>query len=196
MAGVHGKAANFADITGEDSRVDLWEGDAYFIRGDWTVQGQLSVGKQKNAAIVPDPTTGALRDASWWGVSGLVAYKFTPRIEGTARADYINNKKNGGGLLGYTGYWDPANGSLSDNRNGIGVDPTLDCVTDPTITECNKGANRVALTFGASWLLNLNTTFKVEYRIDRANLPVFTDVKSGASSKSNQLFGASVLVSF
>ena len=47
-----------------------------------------------------------------------------------------------------------------------------------------------------SWLFNLNTTFKAEYRIDRANLPVFLDVKDNTFSKTNQLFGASVLVSF
>ena len=100
------------------------------------------------------------------------------RFEGTARFDYIYNRKNGGGLLGYT---------ASDDRNGIGPDPA----GDPDV-----GANRTALTFGASWLLNLNTTFKAEYRIDRADLPVFIDVKSGTYSKSNQLFGASVLVAF
>ncbi len=196
FAGVHGKAANFADPNGVDSRVDLFELDAYFIRGDWTVQGQVSFGSQKKAAIAPDPLTGDLRDARWSGVSALAAYKFTPRFEGTVRADYVKNEKNGGGLLGYTGYWDPASGSLGDNRNGIGVDPTLDCVTDPTVAECNRGANRSALTFGLSYLFDLNTTFKVEYRLDRANLPVFANVKDGSFRKSNSLFGASVLVSF
>ena len=203
FAGVHGKAANLTenvtqtsnidvvDLSGNvigstpvtevvaqpDSRVDLFEVDGYFIRGDWTVQGQLSVGKQKAASVTPGPS-GELRDASWYGGSGLVAYKFTPRFEGTARFDYLYNRKNGGGLLGYT---------ASDDRNGIGPDPA----GDPDV-----GANRTALTFGASWLLNLNTTFKAEYRIDRADLPVFIDVKSGTYSKSNQLFGASVLVAF
>ena len=196
FAGVHGKAANFADPNGVDSRLDLFEVDGYFIRGDWTVQGQVSFGSQKKAAIVPDPVTGDLRNARWTGVSALAAYKFTPRFEGTVRADYVKNDKNGGGLLGYTGYWDPANGSLSDNRNGIGVDPTLDCVTDATIAECNRGANRSALTLGLSYLFDLNTTFKVEYRLDRANLPVFANVKDGTFKKSNSLFGASVLVSF
>mgnify|MGYP000753589882 CR=1 FL=1 len=47
FAGVHGKAANFADPAGKDSRLDLFEFDAYFIRGDWTVQGQLSYGQQQ-----------------------------------------------------------------------------------------------------------------------------------------------------
>ena len=201
FAGSHGKAHNFRadeldvvtanpvfpNAIGRDTRLDLFEVDAYFIRGDWTVQGQVGVGRQKGAAVTVDPTTGELRDSSWWGASGLVAYKFDPRIEGTARLDVVNNKKNGGGLLGYTG---------ADGRNGIGPDTTIDCVTDPTIAACNKGANRMALTLGASWLFNLNTTFKAEYRIDRANLPVFLDVKSNTYSKTNQLFGTSVLVAF
>jgi len=188
FAGVHGKAANFTEnvvdpITSEviaqkDSRVDLFEFDAYFIRGDWTVQGQVSYGQQKNAAISVDPVTGELRTAKWWGLSTLAAYKWTPRFETTARLDYINNKKNGGGLLGYT---------AADDRNGIGPDPA----GDPEV-----GANRTALTLGASYLFNTNTTFKAEYRLDRANLPVFIDVKDGSYSKSNHLFGASVLVSF
>jgi Protein of unknown function (DUF3138) len=196
FAGVHGKAANFADASGKDSTLNAFEFDAYFIRGNVTVQGQLSLGKHKNAAIVPDPVTGELRDSSWTGLSLLGAYKFTPRFEGIARFDHIRNRKNGGGLLGYTGYWDPANGGLSDNRNGIGVDPTLDCVTDPTIAECNRGANRSALSLGLSYLFDLNTTFKFEYRLDRADLPVFLNVKDGSFKKNNSLLGTSVVVSF
>ena len=190
FAGVHGKAANFRADDGvgnpvsglpydlSDTRLDLFEFDAYFVRGDWTVQGQVSVGKQKNAAVTADATTGDLRDASWWGLSTLAAYKWTPRFETTARLDYLNNKKNGGGLLGY---------NFADDRNGIGPD----IAGDPEV-----GANRTALTLGASWLFNLNTTFKAEYRLDRANLPVFIDVKDGTYSKTNQMIGASVLVSF
>ena len=205
FAGVHGKATNLrafdatapsglgvnpislVDYSGADTSLNLFEVDAYFIRGDWTVQGQVSAGKQKNASVTADPVTGDLRDASWWGASGLIAYKWMPRFETTGRFDFVSNKKNGGGLLGYTG---------ADGRNGIGPDTTIDCVTDPTIAACNKGANRMALTLGASWLFNLNTTFKAEYRIDRANLPVFLDVKSNTYSKTNQLFGTSVLVAF
>lgn len=190
FAGVHGKAANFrADdgagnpISGSpydlrDTALNLFEVDGYFIRGDWTVQGQVSIGKQKNASVTSDPVSGDLRDASWWGLSALAAYKWMPRLETTARLDHINNKKNGGGLLTF---------GFADDRNGIGPD----IAGDPEV-----GANRSALTLGASWLFNLNTTFKAEYRIDRANLPVFLDVKSNTYSKTNQLFGASVLVSF
>jgi Protein of unknown function (DUF3138) len=196
FAGVHGKATNFADLNAAKTRLDLFEFDAYFIRGDWTVQGQVSYGKHKGAAIAPDPVTGDLRDTEWTGLSALAAYKFTPRLEGIVRADYVRNSKNGGGLLGYTGYWDPANGSLGDGRSGIGVDATADCVTDPTISACNTGANRSAISFGLSYLFDMNTTFKVEYRLDRASVPVFLVNKDGSYRKSNSLFGASVVVSF
>ena len=190
FAGVHGKAANFRADDGvgnpvtllpydlADTSLNLFEFDGYFIRGDWTLQGQLSFGKQKNAAMTADPLTGELRDAQWWGLSGLAAYKFTPRFEGTARLDYVKNNKNGGGLLGY---------NFADGRNGLGPD----LAGDPEV-----GANRTAMTLGLSYLFDLNTTFKVEYRLDRASLPVFENVKDGTFKKSNSMFGASVLVSF
>ena len=189
FAGVHGKAANLADPGGKDSRLDLFEIDGYFIRGDVTVQGQASVGQQKRAAITPD-AAGGLRDARWMGLSVLGAYKFTPRFEGIARFDHIRNRKNGGGLLGFT---------ASDARNGIGPDGNLGC--DPAdlttlVPECSRGADRSALSFGLSYLFDSSTTFKAEYRIDRADQPVFEVVKNGTFKKTNQIFGASVLVSF
>jgi Protein of unknown function (DUF3138) len=196
FAGVHGKAANSADASGKDSMLNAFEFDAYFIRGDVTVQGQLSLGQQKNAAIAPDPVTGDLRDASWAGMSVLGAYKFSPRLEGIARFDHIRNRKNGGGLLGYTGYWDPTSGSFGDNRNGIGVSPLAGCEVDATVAECSRGANRSALSFGMSYLFDLNTTLKFEYRLDRADLPVFLNVKDGSFRKNNALLGTSVVVSF
>lgn len=185
FAGVHGKAANFSPlavdpVTGvtQDSRIDLFEVDAYFIRGDLTWQGQIGVGRQKNASITADPVSGDLRDAQWWGLSTLVAYKFVPRWEAVARVDYINNKKNGGGLLQY---------SVADGRNGIGPDP----VGDPDV-----GANRYAIAVGVNFLLTQNATLKTEYRLDRASLPVFLDTKDGSYKKSNSLLGAAVVVSF
>ncbi len=190
FAGVHGKGTNFADPDGKDSRLDLFELDGYFIRGDVTVQGQVSYGQQKKAAITPDATTGALRNASWMGLSVLGAYKFTPRFEGIARYDLVRNRKNGGGLLGFT---------AGDGRNGIGPDGNLGC--DPAdllslVPACSRGADRSALSFGLAYLFDSSTTFKAEYRIDHANLPVFEVVKDGSFKKSNQIFGASVLVSF
>ena len=215
FAGVHGKLANFSealttptsidvfDPTGttvigtipgfevvgqRNSRVDLFEFDGYFNRGDWTLQGQLSFGQQKRAAITPDPVSGALLDARWVGLSGLAAYKFMPRLEGIVRADYIKNDKNGGGLLGYT---------ASDDRNGIGPGWTFDDASGTWVqADTEKGSNRTAVSFGLSYLFNLNTTVKTEYRLDRANQAVFVDVKDGNYKKTNHLFGAAVVVSF
>ncbi len=191
FAGVHGKAANFSpfavDASGmaPDTRLDLFEFDAYFIRGDLTLQGQVGFGRQKNASIVPAPD-GTLRDAQWWGVSALAAYKFIPRWEAVARFDYIDNHRNGGGLLQY---------SSEDGRNGIGPDGNLGC-TAARVAGCDKGANRYALAVGFNYLLTPNTTLKAEYRLDRANLPVFFDTKDGSFRKSNSLLGGSVVVSF
>lgn len=200
FAGVHGKLANLrADdgtgnpVTGNpydlrNTATNLFEFDAYFIRGDWTVQGQVSYGQQKNAAVTADPVTGELRDARWYGLSGLAAYKFTPRLEGILRADYIKNDKNGGGLLGY---------NFADDRNGIGPGYVFDEGTGSWIQpDTEKGATRTAVSFGLSYLFNLNTTFKAEYRLDRANQAVFIDVKDGSYKKTNHLFGAAVVVSF
>lgn len=200
FAGLHGKAANFrADdgvgnpVTGDpyDTRntaLNIFEVDAYFIRGDWTVQGQIGIGQQKRAAITADPVTGDLRDSRWVGVSGLAAYKISPRLEGIVRADYIKNDKNGGGLLGYT---------FADDRNGIGPGFVFDDTTGTWITgDAEKGVNRSAVSFGLSYLFNMNTTFKAEYRLDRASEAVFVDVKDGSYKKSNHLLGASVVVSF
>src|SRR5690606_28856129 len=79
FAGVHGKSFG--------SRIDTFELDAYYIRGGWTLQGQLGWGRLKDGA--------AGGDADWQGLSALAAYNFTPRLKGTLRADYIKNDKNG-----------------------------------------------------------------------------------------------------
>jgi len=200
FAGVHGKVANFRAVGDNpvsgtpydtaSTRLDIFEADAYFIRGDFTWQGQIGVGGQKHAAIAADPLSGELRNSHWVGASTLLAYKFIPRWEAVARLDYIKNSKNGGGLLGYT---------ANDGRNGIGqaiVGTNDGDGGDGSAIYGDKGANRTALALGVNWLYNLNTTFKAEYRFDQASQPVFLDVASGGYRKSNQLFGTSVVVSF
>jgi hypothetical protein len=203
FAGLHGKTTNFnlcADSACEEFKkttTHLFEVDGYFIRGDWTAQGQISFGRQKAAAITPD-ANGNFPDAKWTGLSGLVGYYVNPRLQLLARADYIRNKTAGGGLFSYTGYWDAfgIDGPYGDYRNGIGPDPTLGCDVDPTFTGCDKGANRYALSLGLKYNFNLNTTFKLEYRRDGANIPVFFDVATGTYKKNNDLFGASVVLNF
>jgi hypothetical protein len=218
FAGVHGKAHNGSEnlstttltelvdssgvgtgnfvsstnaVAQRDSRVDLFEVDAYFIRGDWTVQGQLSWGRQQKASITAGTDADGnpvLRDAYWSGLSGLAAYKFMPWLEGIVRLDYIFNKKNGGGLLTY---------AALDDHNGIG--PAFTTYNDDgsaNYLDANRGVDRGALTFGLNYAFNLNTVLKLEYRYDWASGPVFLDTKTNTAKKSNQLLGTSVVVSF
>lgn len=197
FAGVHGKAANLSQnvvdgngdvVAQRDSRLDTFEFDAYFIRGDWTVQGQIALGRQKAAAITADPSTGALRDAYWTGLSGLTAYKFQPWLEGIVRLDYLFNKKNGGGLLTYASF---------DDHNGIGPAASgFDDNGNVVFSRPDRGVNRGALTLGLNYAFNLNTVFKLEYRYDWATGPVFLDTASNTFKKNNHLLGTSVVVSF
>ena len=197
FSGLHGKVANFAaDGTyfdpagnelgfagaGKSTMTNLIEADAFFVRGDWSMYGQASYGQQKDAAIFN--SDGQLRDASWWGLSALAAYKVTPRLEAVLRTDYIHNEKNGGGLFGY---------SFDDDINGIG----RGTLADGSLSKGEAtGANRYALTFGMNYLFDENTIMKLEYRYDGADQEVFNYVKNGTYKKYNQLFGASVVVSF
>ena len=207
FAGVHGKTPNFAadgswqrdtgqvDASGnpifeetffpgagKNTMTHLFEVDTYFIRGDWSLYGQASYGQQKAAAIFT--SDGNLRNARWWGLSGTMAYKFTPRLEGILRADYINNSKNGGGLLGY---------SFDDGLNGIG----RGVLADGSFAKGDgTGSNRYALSMGMSYRVDENATLKLEYRVDGANQPVFSNPDATRFSKTNSLLGASMVVSF
>ncbi len=206
FSGLHGNAANlntggrYDPVAGTTeaavarSHFDYFEVDGYFIRGDVTVQGQLDFGRHAKAAF-----NGG--DAQWVGISGLFAYKFDPRVEGIVRADYIDNHKNGGGtpnVLINSGCvpgatpTDPAVCTFGDSANGFGPDASG---TDPN-ANFDRGAKRTALTLGLNYNWNLNTIIKFELRHDRADLPVFLDVKNNSFTKSNTIFGASTVMSF
>lgn len=188
FAGLVGKVGNFN--TGTATSAQLFEADGYYTRGDLTLQGQASIGRQKLGAITPD-ADGNYRDSRWWGLSGLAGYMLTSRLQGLVRADYINNSKNGGGLFGYNGYsYVDEEGNLvygNDGRNGVG--PDLNGNLD-------SGANRYALTVGLKYAFDEATTLKLEYRLDGANKAVFEDVKTGEFKKTNNLLGASLVVAF
>lgn len=190
FSGVHGKAANLvAPVESpRDSGLNLFEIDGYYMRGDWTMQGQVSVGQQTDAAIATRNDDGvSLQDAKWWGVSGLAAYKFTPRLEGVVRADYIHNRKHGGGLLGFG----------NDSLNGIGQGFVgYDIDGAPLPADSQRGANRYALSVGGNYIVNEYTLFKLEYRFDGASKHVFEYVDNGSFKKTNHLFGAQMVVSF
>ena len=91
FSGLHGKIANFAadgtyddpsgaldadgnpvqigfDAAGKNTMANLFEIDAYFMRGDWSLFGQASYGQQKGSAIFN--SDGELRDARVVGPVG------------------------------------------------------------------------------------------------------------------------------
>ncbi|MDO8420386.1 MAG: DUF3138 family protein, partial [Rubrivivax sp.] len=112
------------------------------------------------------------------------AYKLTPRLEAVLRADIVKNTKNGGGLLGY---------SYDDGINGIG----RGLLADGGFAKGEAtGSNRYAVSMGMNYLFDESTIFKLEYRYDGADQPVFEFVRKGSYAKSNHLFGASMVVSF
>lgn len=176
--------ADGTPVSAKDTLYATFEVDGWYTRGDLTLNGHVSYGRQAKASITADPTTGDLRDSSWVGVSALAAWKFTPRLEGALRADYVYNQSNGGGLLDYVS---------PDAVNGIGPDPA----GDP-----EKGAGRYAITACLAYALNSNVTLKLEYRYDGADKKVFGNedtLTGGASPKmlnNNSLVSTAVVFAF
>lgn len=171
FAGQHSRNTN---------KFDLFEVDGYYIRGDWTLQGQLGLGRMKDVAIYGG-------DVQWWGLSALVGYKVTPRLQLLTRMDYINNHKNGGGVYGSYGWenGDMVSERFLDPRNGFGE-----------VRSGGNGANRYAITGGLNYLYSENTTLKFEVRYDGANAPMFFDASKGTYHKGNWLLGGAVVLKF
>lgn len=175
---------SFLNFSGAHSRVtdltattpihpfDLMEIDGGYTHGDWAFNGQLSFGKVKDGA-----SNGL--DASWWGVSGLAGYKLTPRLQVVARYDFINNRKNGGGI-----YYDPTGSMFGPELDSSGA------VIDP-----DTGTTRSALSLGLNYAVNPSTLFKTELRFDQSSGYNFVDT-NGSPTKTNTTVGAAVVVSF
>ena len=194
FSGINGKA--YGD------RLDMFEVDGYYTRGDWNWQWQVGAGRWKNEAYDGD--------AKWAGASTLLSFNFTPRLTGIARLDYLKNDKNGGGTIGtYYGDCLDASGiavscddssstgiTAGDYRNGFGPTAADAIAYDAGTITTLKGANRSALSLGLDYLFTENVKFKAEYRFDHADRPVFYFVKDGNYKKNNQLFGVSTVVSF
>lgn len=198
FAGQHGKL--------NTNQIDMFEVDGYFIRGDLTLQGHLGGGQWKKSAFNGE-------DAVWAGISTLIAYKFTPRFEGVARLDYLKNDQNGGGTIGTafncvdTAGTDPlapagcdstvtTQLSAGDYRNGFG--PSAQDATDYAngVISSINGANRSTLTLGMNYAFLPGVMMKAEYRVDRADIPVFYYVEDGSYKSENQMIGLSTVVSF
>lgn len=195
FSGIHAGFDNKAEDDAQFGRVDLMEVDGYFTRGDWNFQGQLSYGRQKANAF-----NGFSGDqAQWYGLSSLASYKLTPRLETIARFDYINNKKNGGGVFGSTfgGVCKDVNGNdanCPDGANGFGSGMVFDgagwVVADPS-----QGSNRYALALGLNYALMPGVNVKAEYRYDRSSANVFLNADADYR-RDNHVLGVSTVVSF
>lgn len=149
--------------------------DGGYTRGDWAFNGQLSFGSQRNAASNGD-------DAAWTGLSALVGYKLTPRLQLLARADAIENRKNGGGTYAY-----------NSGSNDIGLGAEAD--ETGTAIDANVGANLTRLSLGTNYQLNANTQWKVEYRLDQSTGYNFKDL-DGVFTRNKKFIGTSVVLSF
>jgi hypothetical protein len=165
---------------------DVMAVDGGFTRGDWQLNGQVTLGQLKDGAY-------AGGDASWTGLSGLVGYKLTPRLQLLARADYIENRKNGGGtyVANYLNNPLDVNGTGAMAGTGLGAELDSDgVIVDPTV-----GANLTRLSLGTNYLLNATTQWKTEVRFDQSSGYNFTDDK-GAPKRDKTTIGTSLVVSF
>jgi len=165
---------------------DVMAFDGGFIRGDWRVTGQITLGQLKEGAY-----TGG--EASWTGLSGLLGYKLTPRMQLLARADYIENRKNGGGTYAANFLNNPldALGTRPTAGTGLGPEQSSDgAVVDPTV-----GANLTRLSLGTNFLVNKTTQWKTEIRFDQSTGHNFTD-ENRAPKRDKTSIGTSLVVSF
>lgn len=185
-------------------RLAMLSSDAYYTRGAWSLNGQVNVGAWRNSAF-----NGG--DAGWAGVSLLGGYKLTPRLELTARGDYLKNDKNGGGTIAtvFTGCSDGVGMPVScsdasvayagagDSRNGLGpTEGALAAAVAAGKPGAVQGTNRSALTLGGNYTFNENILLKFEYRYDRANQAVFLKQPALSYQRSNSLLAASVVATF
>ena len=168
---------------------NLYEIDGGYTRGDLALNGQFSFGNVKDGA-----SNGG--NASWTAISTLAAYKLTPRLQAVTRYDFINNRKNGGGVYGGSafagGAIDPNTGLQSPLGNNV-LGPEQDA--SGTVIDPNRGTNRSALAFGLNYAINPSTQWKTELRIDRSSGYNFQNAE-GEFKKSNVLLGTALVVSF
>lgn len=160
--------------------------DGGYTYGDWQFNGQLTSGWMRNAA-----SNGS--DAEWTGLSGLVGFKMTPRLQLIARADYLENSKNGGGT--YVALQPTApNGTdkLDTTANGLGPVRNSDGVSTD---DANVGANLTRLTLGTNYQINSNAQWKTEYRVDTSTGYNFID-QNGVATRQRTRIGTAFVLSF
>jgi len=174
FTGYEGQVTNW--MQGGTSRLDQFEIDGNYTKGNFNGNLQFTAGRQVNAAL------NGTGDAQWWGVSALVSQRVLPKLTLAARADYLNNDKNGGGTF---------NIGAPDGINGFGPGDPNDANYDP-----NVGANRYSLSFAATYRMTTNVAFRLEYRHDHATTPAFYYYGDQTYQKDNDVFGLQTIVNF
>jgi hypothetical protein len=172
--------------TGTERSFNVVAIDGGYVRGDWLLNGHLNFGELKNGS-----STG--QDATWTGVSALIGYKATPRLQLLARADYVDNAKNGGGIYAYNYQTHAADGTVVGGADGTGLGPELD--ETGTALDASVGAKLVRLSLGTNYLLNPSTQWKTEVRIDQSSGYNFLDA-DGLPTKTKTTIGTSIVVAF
>lgn len=173
LSGLHGSANRNFSIMALDGGV---------TRGDWQVNGQITVGEMQRAAA-----NGGT--AQWTGLSGFLSYKIVPRLQLMARADYIQNSKNGGGT--YVDYGGGGGYGLGPELDSTGAVVAFDADTGYATT----GANLTRITLGTNYQINANTQWKTEYRLDQSTGYNFL-MDDGTYSKTKNSLGTSLVLSF
>lgn len=187
FTGYEGKVLNpNASLTSTPSatRLDQFEIDGWWTRGDINTNLQLTLGRQQQAAF-----NGG--DSQWYGMSYVLSKKVGPAWTFAGRFDYLNNQKNGGGTFNVFGGNDPAGVATGDVYNGFGPGDPNDPNYDP-----NKGANRFSVTGAVTYRLTRNVAFRGELRFDRATTPSFYQWSDGTYRKSNTTIGLQTIVNF
>ena len=179
FTGYEGRVANA--VAGGASRLDQFEIDGNYTRGNFNGNLQFTVGRQANAAF-----NGG--DASWWGVSALVSQRVLPKLTLAARADYLNNERNGGGMFNI---YSNTTAAAGDFVNGFGPGDPNDPNFDP-----NTGANRYSLSLAATYRMTSNVALRAEYRHDHASTPAFYYYGDQSYRKDNDTFGLQTIVNF
>jgi len=173
LSGLHGTGNRSFNVMAVDGGI---------TRGDWQLNGQVTIGQMERAAANGSGT-------SWQGVSGLVGYKIVPRLQLLARADYLMNSENGGGT-----YYD-IGGTVG---NGLGPEKAADgtFAVDPDTGLATKGANLMRLTMGTNYQINSSTQWKTEFRLDQSSGYNFLSADGLTPRKDKQSMATSLVLSF
>ena len=165
-------------------RLDQFEIDGNYTRGNFNGNLQFTVGRLENGAF------DGSGDARWWGFSALASQKVGANWVLAGRLDYLNNEANGGGLftlgnnvVGGATYGDVVNGFGAGDSNAGGYDATV-------------GANRTSLSGAATYRVNRNVAFRGELRRDFSTKASFYNYGNGTFQSVNTTIGLQTIVNF